>query len=180
MTRRTVARRYAKAIIELAAEAGKLEEVSLQLHSVLDLIGGHADLNSIFGNPAIRPQAKSAIFEELEPHLNLDPICANTIRLLIRKGRIHMLDAIAGEYDERLRELQGKVVARVKTARPLTDTALGDLRRRLEEISGKQVDMQTDVDSELVGGLVARIGDRIYDGSVKHQLERIRRRLVEE
>jgi len=177
---RTVARRYAKAVFELAEEAGDYERTGKQLHFMLELISSHRELESIYENPAISPNSKLAIFEELEPELELDKLSANFIRLLIRKGRIHYLEAIVAEYDELERERRGIVVADVKTARPLTDTRLEELRSRLADATGKEIDLQTSEDTEILGGFVARIGGTVYDGSVEHQLQKLRKHLVEE
>lgn len=180
MISRTVARRYALAIFELADEAGDFERIGKQLHAVVDLLAGHRELQSIYQNPAVSPNSKLAIFEELEPDLELDKLSANFIRLLIRKGRIHYLEAIVEEYDELERERRGIVVAEVKTARALAAARLQELRGRLAEATGKEIDMRTSEDTEILGGFVARIGGTVYDGSVEHQLQKLRKRLVEE
>ena len=176
----TVARRYARAVFELADEAGNLEEIGGQLRGFADLVAGHAELDSVFANPAISPVAKRDIFEQMAPQLGLDKLCAETIRLLIRKGRIHYLAAIVAEYEEALRHRRGEVVAEVRSARPLPDDRLEELRGKLAEATGKKVEVRAETDAELLGGLVARIGDTIYDGSVENQLQRLRKRLVEE
>lgn len=180
MISHTVARRYARAIFELAEEADRLDEVRSQLGAFADLVAGHRELNSVFGNPAVSPIAKRAIFEELESDLGFEQLVADTIRLLIRKGRIHYLESILGEYDEMLRRRRGEVVAEVTSARRLGERRIEEIRRRLAEVTGKKVELSASVDPELLGGLVARIGDTVYDGSVENQLQRLRKRLVEE
>lgn len=176
----TVARRYARAVFELADEAGSLEETGGQLRGFAELVAGHAELDSVFSNPAISPIAKRDIFEQMVPELGLDRLCTETIRLLIKKGRIHYLAAIAAEYDESLRRRRGEVVADVVSAKPLPEDRLEELRGRLAEATGKKVEVRAGTDAELLGGLVARIGDTIYDGSIENQLQRLRKRLVEE
>lgn len=180
MISRTVARRYVRAIFELAEEQDKLETVGRQIGELNALIGGHEELSSIFANPAIPAQTKQKIFAELEPQLEIDPLCANFMKLLIRKGRINYLELILSEYRKLERERRGIVVVNVSTARPLSETLQQQLRRKLAEVSGKEVEIKTTEEPELIGGLVARIGGTIYDGSVARQLELVQQRLKQE
>ena len=180
MISRPVARRYARAIFELADEAGAVEETGARLRTVLELIGAHEELEAVFNNPAVSPLKKKAIFDELEPRLELGRLAAGAIRLLIRKGRIHYLEAIARQYEAAERERRGVVVARVVSARPLDASRSEGLRRRLAEASGKEVELSAREDPELIGGLVVSLGGTVHDGSVKRQLELIERRLREE
>jgi F-type H+-transporting ATPase subunit delta len=177
---RKIPRRYSLALFELAEEEGDFERIGGQLHIVLELIAGHDELRSVFENPAVRPSAKMGIFDALEPSLELDKLASNFLRLLIRKGRIHYLEAIAAAYDERSRERKGIVIAEVATARPLSPEHTEELRRRLAEAAGKEIELRTAQDPDLLGGFVARIGGTVYDGSVEHQLQKLRKRLVEE
>jgi F-type H+-transporting ATPase subunit delta len=175
-----IARRYAGALFELAEEEGDFERIGGQLHGVLALIASHGELRSVFENPAVRPSAKMGIFDALEPSLSLDKLASNFLRLLIRKGRIHYLEAIAASYDKMSRERRGVVIAEVTTARTLGPERAAEIRRRLAEAAGKEIELQTAENPALLGGFVARIGGTVYDGSVENQLQRLRKRLVEE
>jgi F-type H+-transporting ATPase subunit delta len=177
---RAVAHRYAKAFISLGGETVGLEEFGRQLRGFLDLVQGSAELSALFGNPSIRPQDKRAVFDELAAKLRLDQLCANAVRLLIRKDRFDYLEPIMDAYEEAERGRLGIVVADVGSARSLTAKQKGSVQQRLEEITGKTVQTRFKEDGELIGGLVVRLGSTIYDGSVARQLVRMKRRLVEE
>lgn len=180
MISKAVAKRYARAILELAEEAGKLEEIGKQLRSVLELIQGSRDLRSAFSNPAVSPQNKKAVFEELAPKLELHPLCANAIRLLICKDRMQYLETIVEVYEEAERKERGIVVADLLSARPLNEKQKAAMKQKLAEISGGNIELRCKTSPEIIGGLRARIGDTVYDGSIAHQLSLLRRRLAEE
>jgi F-type H+-transporting ATPase subunit delta len=177
---RAVAHRYAKAFISLAEETARPEEFGRQLRGVLDLIQRSAKLSALFSNPAVRPQSKRAVFDELALKLSLDPLCANAVRLLIRKDRFNYLEPILDAYEEAERGRLGIVVAEISSARSLSGEQKELVEKRLEEITGKSVQLRFKEDGELIGGLVVRLGSTIYDGSVARQLVRLKRRLVEE
>lgn len=175
-----VARRYAKALFELADEAGKIDSVGEQLASLKALISGSDELGALFSNPVISPQQKRAVFEELAQGLGVERLVANTVRLLIRKDRIQYLEAVVAEYLSEVRERKGILLAELASAGELPPNAREAVRGKLEEIEGKTIELATAEEPELIGGLVVRLGGTVYDGSVAAQLRLLQRRLVED
>lgn len=180
MIKRSTARRYVKALYELAGEQNKNEQIGIELQKVLDLIAGSKQLEQVLANPAIPPQKKLAIFEALQSELDLDSLTVNFVKLLIRKDRIGYLGAVVEEYGDLERQRKGIAVVKVTTAKSMSAKTRESLKRKFEETTGKQVEFEITEDPELIGGMVARIGSTVYDGSVNNQLARIQRRLSEE
>lgn len=180
MIRSTIARQYTTALYELASEENQQEDVRDQLLAVKGLIDGSEDLKQVFENPAISPLKKLAIFEALEPNLSLGVLSSNFFKLLIKKGRLNYLAPIIEEYESLERERRGEVEVELTTARDLDNRILEDLKTKLQKTTGKSIVLKSAVDSELIGGIVAKIGGTVYDGSVEHQLQRIQKRLGED
>jgi F-type H+-transporting ATPase subunit delta len=170
----TGARRYAAAAFEVAVEDGKLDEWST----------GVDELSALFANPqAARffadgktPNADK--FKVLDEVLaGAEPRVLNLGRLLIDKGRTSLAPAISRELQEMIDDHKGIAHARVTTAVELTPEAERSLRARLEQITGKQVEMEPVVDPAIIGGMVARIGDRVIDGSTRTKLVALKKKL---
>jgi F-type H+-transporting ATPase subunit delta len=109
---------------------------------------------------------------------DISPLAWNLVRLLAAKGRLGLLPQIAEDFQELTDERRGIAHAQVVTAVPLSDDEKQSLARRLSELTGKQVDLRAYQDESILGGLVARIGDRLIDGSTKTKLIALKRRLA--
>ena len=176
MARRdTAPRRYADAAFEIALRDGTVEtwRAELDLAAVTLPTAG---LEQVLANPATpldqRIEAAEKVFATLsKPVLNL-------VLLLLRRGRIEQLPRVAKEFARLDDERKGLVHAFVTSAAPLTADELRAITTRLETMTGGQIDIETDVDPHLLGGLVVRIGDRLIDGSVRGRLERLRNQLA--
>jgi F-type H+-transporting ATPase subunit delta len=180
MISRAVARRYAQALFELAGEHNVQQPIHEQLTAFRALVHEATDLERLYANPAVQPAKKMAVFEQIEPRLGFDPLFNNFIKLLIRKGRINYLDAIGEVYEELDRQRRGIVIVKLATARPLSRPVIDRLREQLARSLASTVEVETRVDSALIGGIIARVGDTVYDGSIQRQLARIQHRLGEE
>jgi F-type H+-transporting ATPase subunit delta len=180
MSANAVARRYVRALYDLAGEKNAWEAIGAQLHEVNDLLQGSRDLETILDNPAISPKEKVSLFDAVSDGMDLDTLTANFIRLLIRRDRIGLLGDMCEEFDRLERERTGILEVSVTTARALDDQSKQRFTKTLEESTGKKVEMHTEVDSGLIGGMVARIGSTVYDGSIAHQLARLQQRLGED
>lgn len=176
----SVARRYVTALFELAGEQDKQQLVTAQLKELTSLISRETELERALTNPTIPPAKKLSIFEELQKSMKLDAVAYNFVRLLIRKGRVDYLETMCEELDDLERERQGIVAVEISTAKELNSNEENDLRLKLESSTGKKVELKTSVNPQLLGGLVARIGSTVYDGSIDHQLAQIQQRLGEE
>ena len=181
MTNRTVAARYARALFDVSVKRHDLRQVETDLMGFSGLLAGHEMLGRVLLNPAVpTPRKKdlvSALLERLDP---LTPPVTKLLHLLAERDRLVLLGDIVEAYRGRLLRHLGVVEAQVTTATPISDDRTAGLERALQAASGAQVTMTTDVDPELLGGVVARVGTTVYDGSVAHHLRRIRQNLLEQ
>ena len=180
MISNAVATRYIQALYELAGERDKHGLIGEQIHQVQALLELYVELDTIFNNPALDPQKKLAIFEEIAPLLQLDELTINFVSLLIRKRRINYLAAMCREYDKLERERKGVVAVDLTTAHTLKEQLRTDIQGQLEKALSKKVEMITQEDPEIIGGMIAQIGGTVYDGTLGHQLALLQKRLGEE
>lgn len=173
------ARRYVKAVRELSEEAGTLDALLDQLQTMASLLEESAELKQLLVNPSVSHKVKLSVFDEIGKLADLNDTVLGLMRLLIRKSRVELLGDIIEEYQAQENERKGVVAMQVTTASALTDDLKEQLRRQFEESTGKKVELNAAVDAGLIGGMVARIGGTIYDGSIEHQLNLIQQRLGE-
>jgi F-type H+-transporting ATPase subunit alpha len=180
MTSRAAATRYARALFDVAlAERQDLVQIEGELTAVARLVQGNEQLQRALVHPAIPASRKSAIVEQLLSLSPVSPILSRLLLLLAERDRLVLLPDLADAYRSRLMDHQQIVRARVTTAVELPADRVSALRQGLTEATGRQVDLQVDVDPSILGGAVARIGSTVYDGSITTQLEKLKQRLVE-
>ena len=179
-----VSSRYAHALVDIvtrpaATEAGKdPKAVAAQLAEFRALLAENSELRILFSTPAVTAAKKKAVLGELALLLELDAAVRNFLKVLIDNDRMILLGEITEAFDSLLDERLGVVLAEITTARALDETEQKQLADALHAKTGKQVRMNFSLDRELIGGIAARIGSTIYDGSVRGQLERIRGKLT--
>ena len=173
MSASAIARRYAKALVQLGAEAGTVEPFNDELARVSQAFADHPSLTAVLRNPAHGLEAKQKVLGEVMTKLSLSPTIVNFLRLLLDRGRILCLPQIVGSYSALADEISGIVRPVVSSGMPLSDEQIKQIRASLETATGKKVALTVQVDPSLIGGVVTKIGDRVFDGSVKTQLDRI-------
>jgi F-type H+-transporting ATPase subunit delta len=166
-----VARRYAKALLELGLEEGNLESVVRDLGALAEAWQSSAELRNAVENPLVGLVAKKAAVAELAAKLGAGPAARNAALLLVDRRRARALPYIA---DVR----KGVVRAQVTSATPLSDAYYTRLQGQLERLTGMRVVVERQTDASLIGGVVTRIGDRIFDGSVRSRLQSMREALL--
>ena len=144
-----------------------------------ELFKGHAALWKVMTNPAVPVTKKRAIVDAVLPQLGVAPVVAKTLQMLASRDRVGLLPDIVTAYGEKLMDHQKVVRATVTSAVPLPADRVKKLEQELAGLTGRRVVMSAAVDESIVGGVVARIGSTVWDGSVRRQLEKIRERLVE-
>ncbi len=180
MSGRASAARYARALLDIAIKEADPARVGEELASFATLVDEHAVLREALKNPGIPAVAKGRVIEELSTKLSLSSPLAKLLLMLAERDRLSLLPDLNEVYQERLREHQQILEAEVTTAAPLEEASAGALRKRLQDVTGRQITMTTNVDPTLIGGLVARIGGTVYDGSVSSRLAKMRERLLQE
>ncbi len=179
MTNRMAAARYARALFDVSVKDRDLRQVEASLVQFADLIEGHDTLNRVLLNPAIPASRKRAIVESLLGRLGaVTPPVAKLLTLLAERDRLVLLPEVVRSYRVRLLDHLGVVEAHVTTAQPLTADRIISIEHSLTQASGREVTMTTTVDPEILGGLIARLGTTVYDGSIARHLERMRETLL--
>lgn len=178
MSTETVARRYAGALADVVLKTGETDTVKSELKTWEQMIGSSAELEAAFRNPSIAQLNKESVLNGLLDRTRPTKTTANFLRVLLRNSRLTDLRAINERFDSVLEERSGKIGAQVTSARELSDTQKSELKNNLEKLTGKQVTLNFDINEEIIGGVVTRIGSTVYDSSVKTQLENLREQLV--
>jgi len=169
-----VAKRYAKALIEVAAVSHELEPVRRDLRAFADLLKAHGDLRQFLANPSVSRRDAAEIIKEIGAAMQLTPLTATFLQIVLDGGRVAGLEGILRAYELLADERLGRMKAVVTSAAPLEAETQAQLRRRLGEVTGKDVYLELRQDPTLLGGVVTQIGSRVYDGSLKTQLARLR------
>ena len=172
-----IAKRYGKALASVSLKLGRHERVGQELSRFDELLNQSPELQLFYRNPAISLPKKRAATEELVRRLRLDQTTSNFILVLVDKHRVGYFGEIRRSFEEAINEHLGVVGARVTTAFEIDDEIKTKLEHKLERLTGKRVLLKFEIRPTLVGGVITRIGDTIYDGSVRQQLELIKQRL---
>jgi F-type H+-transporting ATPase subunit delta len=170
----SLARRYAKAIFQIGSSQGDLDKLGTDLRSFAKAMRESPELVSVLTNPAIRRGDRRKVIEEILRGIAVQTSTRNLVMLLLDGERIATLPAISRELDAMIEARSGRVSAELVSAKPLDPAQLSQITAVLEKLSGKRVTLQTRQDAELLGGVVAKLGDTIYDGSVRTQLRNLR------
>jgi F-type H+-transporting ATPase subunit delta len=175
MSQSTVARRYATALYEEADRTDVVEAVDADVELIRNSLEASDDLMRFFESPVIPDEKKGAVIDTLFED-RVDALTHRFLKLLVKKDREGMVAAVAEQYQALRDEQRNIVEAHVRTAQPMGDDEKDELTTALEQTTGKNVRLKVEEDADLIGGLVVRIGDRVYDGSVRNKLENLRDR----
>lgn len=178
MPSRASAARYARALFDVALKESDPVQIERDLTSFAGLMSSNAELHGALTNPAIPASAKHQIVDTLASRLNMAKPAQKLLLLLADRDRLTMVPDMLDVYRERLMEHQQIVRAEVTTAAPLTPDRIAQLQKNLADITGRKVDMTTNVDPSIIGGVVTRIGGTVYDGSIATQLVKLREKLA--
>lgn len=174
-----IAERYAKAIFSLAKEEGDYRGTGKELHRFLKLFEEVKELKVFLLNPACRLKDKRKAIDEFEHVKDLSSLTKNFLLLLIKKGRLVFFSEICKFYDFLLDKEDGRLKIEVNLAVKSDGVLLEEIKKKLEKITKQEVLLSVKIDPNLIGGVLVKSGDLIFDGSVKTQLETIKERLKE-
>lgn len=174
--RHSAARRYADAARDIARADGTLDQWQADLHVVRDAFADER-LGAFAESPSHSYVAKErALREAFDGRISREAL--NLILLLIRRGNVRAITPLTERFDELVRRERGISLAEVRTPMPLGPEERGAVEARLRELTGGAVEIREIIDESLIGGVAVRIGDRLYDASVRSRLERLRERLA--
>ena len=175
----SVARRYARALVHLGEESDTVDTLSSDLasfSSVLDLSDGQ--LRAALDNPGIPIAERRNVLDAVLARMKMHAYVANFLRLLMDNGRFGELPGIRTSYQSMADDLANRVRATVTSARPLDEAGAARVRESLATATGKSVTVTFEVDPDLIGGMIARVGDTVYDASVRARLAAMQQALT--
>ncbi len=174
----SIARRYARALLDVASEGKRTDAVADQLSTLVKAFEQSPELSDVLLNPAYSRDQRSHVVEALIKLAgNVEPALANTLRLLVDRNRLIYLPDIARAFRDMADAQAGRVRGHVTSATKMTPDALELLRKNLQQLTQRDVILESREDPSLLGGVSAQVGSVLYDGSVRTQLEQLRREL---
>ncbi len=174
MARKVYANRYSQAVFEIAMEKGELDRWQADLSRIARL-DKETVLMAALENPKLHFNDKVRMVSQQLGDIN--PLALNLAYLLVSRGMLSRIGEIADGYQRLLDDYRGIESAVVTTTIPLDDEDKLSLEKRLGAIVGKKVVIKSEVDASLIGGIVARIGDKLLDGSIRSRLEALKRNM---
>jgi F-type H+-transporting ATPase subunit delta len=171
------ARRYARALLDVALPQGDAETLRRELREAAALLASQKDLQSALEHPALPAEAKRKVVEAVWGRRG-SPVLGRLMALLAERGRIALLPAIEQSYGGLWNAHRGVVAAEAVSAVPLDENQTRAVAEALRRATGKDVELQSRADPALVGGLLVKMAGRTYDGTVRGRLRALRQRLV--
>lgn len=168
-----VAGRYATALFDLALERKAIDEVAGDLQQLQDMIGESADLRRLLRSPVYSREQQSNAMAAVLASAGLSDLVRNFVGVVAANRRLFALEGMIGAYREILARYRGEVTAEVSSATALSESQRAAVEQALKQAIGSNVSMVTEVDPELIGGLVVRVGSRMVDSSLRTKLQRL-------
>jgi F-type H+-transporting ATPase subunit delta len=180
VTNKTAAVRYARALLDVAVkEKADLELIENELSQFADLFKQYPLLEKVLLNPAVPVPRKRAAVADILAQAKFTPIVTKLLTLLADRDRLVLATDLLAAYRDRLLDHRGVVRAEVTTAAALDAGRTQAIQNGLAALTGRKVLLVTKIDPSIIGGLIARVGSTVYDGSVTRQLEKMKDRLAE-
>jgi F-type H+-transporting ATPase subunit delta len=174
-----VSRRYAQAMIEAAAEVDAVDAVGADLARFVALMKSDHDLlGGALASPVFSIDERRAVLDAVLPRVGFHPLANNLLRLVNDKRRFDRIADIVAAYEALADDRAGRARVTVQTAEPLSPQLEAEVRHALEAVTHKTVVLRTEVRPELIGGLVAKVGDVVYDSSIRTRLEQLKQALL--
>lgn len=177
MIEKSVVVGYAQALFEVANENGVADEVEKDLEGIKELLETNKDFRDILYHPAITKDAKKDIINKTIG-LQCSKWVKNLLFILIDKRREKMLDYLADVFKEVAGRIRGVMCVKIQTAVPLTDSKLDRLKESLEKLMKKKVELETEINKDIIGGMIINMGNKIIDGSTLNRLRNLKKKLL--
>jgi F-type H+-transporting ATPase subunit delta len=171
---------YANALADIALAQGAAAPVLKQLADFGATYSESSELRNFLSSPAVSRDAKHAVLEKLVARLGASKILRNFLFVLADHQRTHILPEIVTTFQEVVRQRQGIAEAEISSAVELSAAQKAEFASTLERITGQRVEAKYSLEPALLGGVVVRVGDTIYDGSLRNRLNALRTRLAAE
>ena len=172
-----VARRYAEALADVAIARNQIEQIDSEVGAFADLMASNRELLDVFASPVISQDDKRRVLAAIIERTRPGQITANLLKTLLKHYRLQHLGAVYEQFRREINERKGLVVAEITTASPVGPAEQQIFSTRLQQLTGKQVQLRFNTDPAIIGGVVTRIGSVVYDGSIRTQLQSVKQRL---
>ncbi len=176
MSQGVIARRYAKALINLAEK--DLENTGKSLTALADVFSNSAELSEVLSDTKVSSQIKQNVLKEILKKIKVSKLVDTFIRYLLAKRRIVLLPNIERAFNLFLQEKLGRIEAGITVAQEIPEVTVGKLEKAISRYSGKEVSVNITIDPAIIGGIVTRIGSVVIDGSIHTQLNQIRQSII--
>ncbi|MDO8520198.1 MAG: ATP synthase F1 subunit delta [Deltaproteobacteria bacterium] len=173
MSESAIARRYAKAFIDIAREEGAVTPYRLELENFSAATEVSADLLKILSNRFLPASQRLSVIDEVGGKLSLSPAVVRFLKFLVKKRRIGLFKLVANAYRHQAFVLENKEEAFVTTASPLSPAAYDEIRKTLEGRTKKNMLVHQEIDAKVLGGIRVRVGNEVYDGTIRTQLDKM-------
>ncbi len=173
----SIARRYAKALLLIGKEDGKAESYKEELDGFTNLLSREKELDQAICNPLYDSNGRKSVLRAIIEKIGLSTVMTSFLLLLFDKGRIGFISDINDFYQKLADELKGVARASLVSATELSSGTIEKIRMTLSKKTGKDIILEVEQDSGLIGGIVTRMGDLVLDGSIKTQLFNMRESL---
>ncbi len=173
----TLAKRYAKALVEIGLEKNTLDKYGADLSAFAELIDSSRDLREVLISPVFTKDDKKKIADDVLSKISADQMVVNFVNVLIDRKRIDQLQGINLAFAAKVDEIRGITRGEVVSAEPLSDEEMNQVTEALSGLSGKKVQLKAKVDDFLIGGLYAKVGDMVFDGTIRTQLNQLKESL---
>jgi len=169
---------YAKAFVAAAEQAGQLESAVAELDALIgEALDPYPDFEKVLGSALLKHEEKEAIIDRVFGG-RLSPFLVKFLKVVSSHGRLDAMRGIHHEVHKRYDVIRGILRVRMSTATPINGQLLAGLHDSLGRILGRRLEVEQDVDPRLIGGVVLRVGDTVYDGSVARQLMQVREQMI--
>ena len=177
----SLARRYTRALFQLAREAGREEAIGREVDDFFAAYIGSdlgSDLHTVLTNPVFDVASRKRVLIQVGNTQQLSVLTIHFLSLLLERDRLRHLPGIVSCYRRLLNEAKGRVEAKVVSAAALDSTLTERVREQLRGLSGKDVVLKQEVDPSLLGGMTVELAGKVYDGSIRTQLEKMKQRIA--
>lgn len=174
----SITRRYAEALISIGAEEDSCEKFEAELTKINNTLDKNIELRNLLYSSVYPIKDRKGILKEIIKRLEVSKNVENFLNLLIDKKRIEFLPHILKRYREILDQIVGRVRAKVIVAKNMPEELVSKLKESLERHSGKEVLLETQKDPTIIGGVITKLGNVVFDGSIRTQLEKVKKSIV--
>lgn len=169
----SIADPYAQALMSLARDQNLIDRFGEDTQATLDVMSSSPELQQFLANPILSAESKKAVLQQVVGEA-VHPTFINFLKLVVDKGRVIFLETVLKQYQSLLRQLRKTVLAEVTSAVELSEDQQNRVRDRVKNMtSAEQVDLETNIDPDLLGGVIIKVGSQIVDASLRGQLRRL-------